>query len=82
MPVSGLSGAVLVAANADIDQYLRGQPGFRWRRIAQHDDGTVVDIVPRDTAAQTRASAGGIMTEIGPTRRRMWGQPVGLMEAR
>lgn len=61
----GLSGADFVAANADIDEYLRRQPGFRWRRIAQREDGTVVDIVAWDTAAAARASAGGIMTEMG-----------------
>ena len=63
--LAGFSGAQFVAANDEIDDYLRRQPGFRWRRIAQHADGTVIDIVAWDTMANAEASASGIMTEMG-----------------
>ncbi|BCS32661.1 hypothetical protein TBR22_A18750 [Luteitalea sp. TBR-22] len=60
----GLTGADFIAANADIDDYLRRQPGFRWRRIAQDKDGTIVDIVAWASVADGRRSATGIMTEM------------------
>ncbi|MEU4676263.1 hypothetical protein [Micromonospora sp. NPDC023737] len=60
----GLTGADFVAANEDIDAYLRHQPGFRWRRITEADDGTIIDVVAWDSAADGRRSAAGIMTEM------------------
>jgi hypothetical protein len=62
--VPGRTGADFLAANVDIDEYLRRQPGFRWRRIAQDDDGSVVDIVAWDSVADGERSASGIMTEM------------------
>ena len=60
----GLTAADFVAANADIDGYLRRRPGFRWRRITEADDGTITDIVAWDSAADARHSAAGITTEM------------------
>ena len=40
---SGRTGAEFVTANDDINAYLKRQPGFRWRRITQHGDGTNAD---------------------------------------
>ncbi|MCZ7374436.1 hypothetical protein [Micromonospora sp. WMMC250] len=62
--VPGLSGADFVEANKDIDDYLRRQPGFRWRRITETEDGTITDIVAWDSVADGRRSASGIMTEM------------------
>ncbi|SCE70968.1 hypothetical protein [Micromonospora mirobrigensis] len=62
--VPGLTGADFLDANAAINDYLRRQPGFRWRRIVQDDDGTITDIVAWDSVAQGRRSASGIMTEM------------------
>jgi heme-degrading monooxygenase HmoA len=53
-----------VAANDDINAYLKRQPGFRWRRITRHDDGTVIDIVAWDSIADAEAGANGIVTEM------------------
>jgi hypothetical protein len=64
-PAPGLTAADFVAANADIDDYLRRQPGFRWRRIVQRDDGTVVDSVAYDSRAHAERGASGIMGEMG-----------------
>jgi hypothetical protein len=36
--VAGMSCEDFVAANADVDAWLRRQPGFRSRRIAERDD--------------------------------------------
>ena len=62
--VSGLAGADFVEANKDINDYLRRQPGFRWRRITEDEDGTITDIVAWDSAADGARSAEGIMTEM------------------
>ncbi|MFG2051984.1 hypothetical protein ACGFIW_31695 [Micromonospora sp. NPDC048935] len=62
--VPGLTGADFVEANDDINTYLRRQPGFRWRRITEDGDGTIIDIVAWDSAADGRRSASGIMTEM------------------
>ena len=63
--VEGLSGADFLDANTDINAYLRRQPGFRWRRIVQRDDGAIVDIVAYDDLARARAGAAGITGEMG-----------------
>ncbi|MGN9789408.1 hypothetical protein ACTMTF_49065 [Nonomuraea sp. ZG12] len=34
-PAAGLTADDFVAANADIDEYVRRQPGFLWRRITE-----------------------------------------------
>lgn len=62
--VNGLTVADFIAANADIDEYLRRQPGFSWRRIAEDNDGTIIDIVAWASAADGRRSATGIMTKM------------------
>lgn len=62
--VPGLTGADFIDANDDINDYLRRQPGFRWRRITEDHDGTITDIVAWDSATDARRSAAGIMTEM------------------
>ncbi|BDZ48603.1 hypothetical protein GCM10025867_08440 [Frondihabitans sucicola] len=62
-PVAGLSTADFVAANADIDEYLKRQPGFEWRRILEAADGTIIDIVAYDSMEHARAGAAGISDE-------------------
>ena len=64
-PAPGLTPEDFVTANADIDEYLRRQPGFLWRRITVRDDGAVVDIVAYASMAEARAGASGISGEMG-----------------
>ncbi|UDL91416.1 hypothetical protein LGH82_09270 [Mesorhizobium sp. PAMC28654] len=61
-----------VAANDDVNTYLKRQLGFCWRRITQHDDGTIIDILAWETMANAEAGANGIVTE-------MRGSPVHAM---
>jgi len=63
-PAPGLTAADFIAANADIDEYLRRQPGFQWRRITETEDGTIVDIVSYDSREHALAGAGGISGEM------------------
>jgi hypothetical protein len=60
----GLTAADFIEANEDIDAYLRRQPGFRWRRIAEADNGTIIDIVAWDSVTDADHSSAGIMTEM------------------
>ncbi|MEU1494865.1 hypothetical protein ABZ456_32055 [Streptomyces sp. NPDC005776] len=63
-PAPGLSAADFVRANADIDAYLKRQPGFLWRRIVETDDGRVIDIVAYDSLPRARTGAAGITGEM------------------
>lgn len=63
-PAPGLTIADFVTANADIDAYLKRQPGFQWRRILEIGDGTVIDIVAYDSMEHARAGAVGISGEM------------------
>ncbi len=53
-----------VAANVEIDDWLKRQPGFRWRRLAQQADGEIVDVLLWDSVREAEAGAAGIMTEM------------------
>jgi hypothetical protein len=63
-PAAGLTAADFIAANADIDEYLKRQPGFQWRRILETGDGTIIDIVAYNTMDHARAGAAGISGEM------------------
>jgi hypothetical protein len=63
-PAAGLTAADFIAANADIDEYLKRQPGFEWRRILETGDGTIIDIVAYDSMDHARAGAAGISGEM------------------
>ena len=56
-PAPGLTADHFVQANANIDAYLKRQPGFLWRRIVETDDGRIIDIVAYDSMAHARAGA-------------------------
>ena len=70
--LKGHSCADFIAANADIDAWLRQLPGFISRRIAERDDGTIIDVLIFKSVADAERSANGIMTE-------MVGSPVHAM---
>ncbi|MFF7553737.1 hypothetical protein ACFZA9_12740 [Streptomyces olivaceus] len=63
-PAPGLTADDFVTANADIDAYLKRQPGFLWRRIVQADDGRIIDIVAYDSLSHARSGAAGITGEM------------------
>lgn len=51
-------------ANAELDAWLRRQPGFRSRRIARRRDGTVVDMLLWDSVAHGTASARRVLRDL------------------
>lgn len=63
--LNGKSCAEFIAAQPDIDQWLQRQRGFISRRIAERDDGAIVDMPIWASAEDGRRAAGGIMTEMG-----------------
>ncbi|MGJ6966719.1 hypothetical protein ACSDR0_32880 [Streptosporangium sp. G11] len=63
-PAPGRTARDFVEANADIDAYLKRQPGFLWRRIVETGDGRVIDIVAYDSPPHARAGAAGITGEM------------------
>ncbi|CAE6772176.1 hypothetical protein R69888_03917 [Paraburkholderia haematera] len=60
----GLTVEEFIAANADIDEWLRRQPGFRSRRIAQASDGSIVDMLIWDSVVNGTDAAERIMNEM------------------
>ena len=59
----GLTAKDFVAANADIDDWLKVQPGFQSRRIAELEDGSIIDVLIWDSAANGKDAAQRIMAE-------------------
>lgn len=53
-----------IAANVEVDAWLARQPGFRLRRIAQQEDGTVVDMLLWDSVAHGEAAAERLLVEL------------------
>lgn len=62
--VKGHSSDDFIAANADIDVWLKRQPGFRSRRIAVQDDDTLVDMLVWDSVAEAEDSMHRLMDEL------------------
>jgi hypothetical protein len=61
----GLTVDEFIAANADINEWLLRQPGFRSRRIAQASDGSIVDMLLWDSVVNGTDAAERIMNEMG-----------------
>jgi hypothetical protein len=53
-----------VTANVDVDRWLKIQPGFRSRHIAQKPDGTIIDALLWDTEADGTSAMQRLMTEL------------------
>jgi hypothetical protein len=60
----GLTMKDFIAANADIDPWLKVQPGFVSRHICERDDGVVVDMLVWDSAEAGHLAANGVTTEM------------------
>ncbi|HEY5746203.1 MAG TPA: hypothetical protein VIU12_09025 [Chryseolinea sp.] len=60
----GHSCEAFIAANEEVDAWLKRQPGFRSRRIAERKDGTVVDMLVWDSVADGTDAMHRIMSEL------------------
>lgn len=61
----GVDLKAFIAANADINVWLKKQPGFISRRICEGEDGTVVDLLIWSSVQNGQKAAEGIMAEMG-----------------
>ena len=62
--LAGHSCADFIAANADVDAWLKRQPGFRSRHLAEREDGTIVDMLLWDTVAHGTDAMQRLMDEL------------------
>jgi hypothetical protein len=60
----GATCAEFIAANAEIDAFLKRQPGFRSRYLAEQADGTIIDALLWDSVAAGEAAMQRLLTEM------------------
>jgi hypothetical protein len=60
----GLTARDFIAANEDINVWLKGRPGFISRHICQRSDGTIVDMLLWASAEDGAQAAEGIVTDM------------------
>lgn len=53
-----------IEANADVDVWLKKQPGFQSRHIAQQRDGTIIDALIWDSQADGTNAMNRLMEEL------------------
>jgi hypothetical protein len=53
-----------IAANADIDSFLKRQPGFQSRKIAEQEDGTITDMLTWDSVQDGTHAMHRLMDEM------------------
>lgn len=61
---AGLTVADFILANADVDAWLLKQTGFVSRRIAERDDGVIVDTLIWASVRDGEDGAARLMTEL------------------
>jgi hypothetical protein len=61
---SSLGAEDFVKANADVEPWLRHQPGFVSRIMVEQSDGMIVDMVIWESAAEAEDSAQRLMKEL------------------
>ena len=60
----GKTRSDFIAGNVDVDAWLRQQPGFQSRSIAQRADGTIVDTLFWGSVAQAESAMQRLMEEL------------------
>ncbi|MDB5542097.1 MAG: hypothetical protein JWQ89_3824 [Devosia sp.] len=72
------SGQQFVDANAAISDWLKRQPGFVARHLAERDDGSFIDIVFWQTHESALAASAKIMEEMAQSEAMTMIDPMGL----
>ena len=62
--LNGCTLAEFIEANTEVDDWLRRQPGFRSRRIAERDDGEIVDVLVWESVEAGEDGASRLMREL------------------
>jgi hypothetical protein len=60
----GLGTEDFVAANADVDPWLRQQPGFVSRMMVEESNGRIIDMVIWESKSEAEDSARRLMSEL------------------
>lgn len=60
----GLTVGDFILANTDVDAWLLNQPGFISRRIAQRDDGMIIDMLVWASVRDGEDGAARLMREL------------------
>jgi hypothetical protein len=66
--LNGCSVSEFVAANAEIDAWLKRQPGFRSRAIAVMPDGSITDVLRWESVKAGEEGASRLMVELAGAR--------------
>jgi hypothetical protein len=66
--IKGCSFAEFINANSSIDEWLKKQPGFQSRRIAEKQDGTVVDMLIWDSVEEGTDAMNRIIAETSDSK--------------
>lgn len=62
--LNGYSADDFIKANEEVDIFLKRQPGFRSRAIAEQEDGTIIDLLIWDSVEEGTTSAELLMVEL------------------
>ena len=66
--IKGCSFAAFIKANASIDEWLKKQSGFQSRRIAEKEDGTVIDMLIWDSVEEGTDAMRRIISETSDSK--------------
>jgi len=66
--IKGCSFAEFINANASIDEWLKKQPGFQSRRIAEKQDGIIVDMLIWDSVEEGTDAMNRIIAETSDSK--------------
>jgi hypothetical protein len=66
--IKGCTLAEFIKANASINKWLQKQSGFQSRRIAEKDDGTVVDMLIWDSVEEGTDAMNRIIAETSDSK--------------
>ncbi len=72
------TGQQFIDANASINDWLKRQPGFVSRHLAERDDGSFVDIVFWQTHDAALAASAKMMEEMAQSEAMTMIDPMGL----
>lgn len=71
-------GQAFVDANASVNDWLKRQPGFVSRHLAERDDGSYLDIVFWQTHADALAASNKMVEEMAQSEAMTMIDPMGL----
>lgn len=76
--LAGGSADAFIAANASVNEWLRRQPGFLWRQLAEQQDGSFVDVVLWQSHDAALAAGAKMMEEMAQSPAMTMIDPSGL----